>query len=226
MELRPIGFIRSPFPQKFGIPRQPELAPGAESVIRLDPEQIKPECMRGLDEVSHIWVLFHFHGVDPGDWRPTVRPPRLGGNRRLGVFASRSPFRPNPIGMSVVRLLRIHGFDLTVGGGDFLDGTPVLDIKPYVPYADSRPDARPGIGEPPIQPLEVTLSTVAEAELATHSRKDYLRALIEETLRWDPRPAYRQEEADDQRLYATRLLDVDVEWRVIGQTVVVAAIRM
>ncbi len=140
----PIGIVRSCFREKFGIPRQPGLAPAARATLELLPPHNQPAAVRGLEDFSHVWLVFVFHGVPASRWQPTVRPPRLGGNRRLGVFATRSPFRPNPIGLSVVALDRIvtgqGRVALHLSGVDVLDGTPVLDIKPYLPYADRVPD--------------------------------------------------------------------------------------
>lgn len=144
-QFAPIGVIRSCFRQKFGIPRQPRLVPAARATLELLPSYAQPEAVRGLEGFSHLWLLFVFHGIPAGHWQPTVRPPRLGGNQRMGVFATRSSFRPNPIGLSAVALERIEisagRVVLHLAGVDVLDGTPVLDIKPYVPYADSIPEA-------------------------------------------------------------------------------------
>ena len=144
----PIGIVHSPFKEKFGIPRQPGLVPEAKARLEVLPPYDRSEAFCGLEDFSHIWVTFVFHEAICTRWQPTVRPPRLGGNRRIGVFSSRSPFRPNPIGMSVVALEGISNIEgkieLQLAGVDLLDGTPVLDIKPYIPYADSLPDARSG----------------------------------------------------------------------------------
>ena len=143
-QFAPIGVIHSCFGEKFGIPRQPGLVPAARATLELLPPYNQPAAVRELAGFSHLWLIFVFHGIPWGQWQPTVRPPRLGGNRRLGVFASRSPFRPNPIGLSAVRLLRREGCVLHVADVDMLDDTPLLDIKPYVPEFDAHPSAKAG----------------------------------------------------------------------------------
>ncbi|MEQ8952563.1 MAG: tRNA (N6-threonylcarbamoyladenosine(37)-N6)-methyltransferase TrmO, partial [Gammaproteobacteria bacterium] len=148
MNIKPIGILHSPYRQKFAIPRQPNLVPEAEGIISFESEYADPNLLRALDQFSHLWLLFLFHETASQGWSATVQPPRLGGKTRVGVFASRSPFRPNPLGMSVVRNLG-HGMkngrlQLRVGGIDLLDGTPIVDIKPYIPYADAIADAQGG----------------------------------------------------------------------------------
>lgn len=217
----PIGTVRSPYPEKFGIPRQAGLAPAVTATVELDPSRVPAEALRGLEGCSHVWIVFVFHRAPP-QTGATVRPPRLGGNQRLGVLATRSPVRANPIGISAVRLLGIEGHALTVAGADLLDGTPVLDIKPYVPYADAIPDAHCDWATRAPATLPVTFGERAEAVLAARAGLDPLRALIEQSLRYDPRPAYH--EADAARTYATRFADVDVRWRVEDGGVVVTEI--
>jgi len=149
-EFRPIGVIESCFKEKFGIPRQPGLARSVPAIIRLDKnDPFLAQSLRRLEEFSHLWVIYIFHEHGSRNWKPSIRPPRLGGAEKVGVLASRSPHRPNPIGLSAVELVRVDlqdpaGVAIHVRGGDFLDGSPVLDIKPYVPYADAFPDARAG----------------------------------------------------------------------------------
>jgi len=212
----PIGVVRSCFGEKFGIPRQPGLIPEAEAVVELFPPYDRAEAVEGLDGFSHVWLVFVFHGI-PGPSRGLrVRPPRLGGNRRLGVFASRSMFRPNPIGLSAVRLERVEiragRARLWVSGVDLLDGTPILDIKPYLPYADSIPEARAGYAPAaPQSVLAVTFSQQAAAVLGARQDGEKLRRLIEAVLGLDPRPAYRAGEAK-RRVYGMRLCDLDVRW--------------
>lgn len=149
--MQPIGIIHSAFDQKFGIPRQPGLALSVSASIELLPPFASPEAVRGLEQASHIWLIFLFSATADQGWKPTVRPPRMGGNKRLGVFASRSPFRPNPIGLSPVELVAIRNEQgrilLDVRGADLLDGTPILDIKPYLPYSDALPEARFEVAE-------------------------------------------------------------------------------
>jgi tRNA-Thr(GGU) m(6)t(6)A37 methyltransferase TsaA len=190
----PIGVVRSCFREKFGIPRQPGLASAARATLELLPPYNQPAAVRGLEGFSHLWLVFAFHGIPAGRWQPTVRPPRLGGNRRLGVFATRSTFRPNPIGLSAVKLERIatdHGkVVLHLAGVDVLDGTPVLDIKPYLPYADCIPTATGGFAtEVPPSGLAVEFSPAAAAFCAALPVGDP-RELITQLLRQDPRPAY------------------------------------
>ena len=149
--IRPIAYIHTDFPTKFGIPRQSGLTGDLEARIVFEPEFSSPEAVRGIEEFSHLWLIWEFseNVRKPGNWSATVRPPRLGGNTRVGVFATRSPFRPNPLGLSVVKLKRVEQLEngapvLVVTGADMMDGTPVFDIKPYVPFADSHPEARGG----------------------------------------------------------------------------------
>ncbi|CAK8737618.1 hypothetical protein SODG_001341 [Sodalis praecaptivus] len=160
---RQIGVVRSPYKEKFTVPRQPGLVADGVGELHLLPPYNQAEAVRGLTEFSHIWLLFVFHQTPEGSWRPTVRPPRLGGNSRMGVFATRSPFRPNPIGMSLVALegITLRGADviLRLGSLDLVDGTPVVDIKPYLPYAESLPDARAGFAQAaPADTLQIIFS--------------------------------------------------------------------
>ena len=215
---RPIGTVHSPFKEKFGIPRQPGLVPEVEARIGFHPPFDRPEAFAGLDAYSHIWVQFVFHGALEAGWQPKVRPPRLGGNRRVGVFASRSPFRPNPIGLSVVRLVAVDldggRVSLRIAGADLLDGTPVLDIKPYVEYVDSLRGTRRGFAPAAPEPRRaVIFSARAEARLAERADGAAVRRVIEGLLALDPRPAFRQGEATD-RVYGMRLYDFDLRWRV------------
>lgn len=225
----PIALIHSPFTDKFGVPRQPGLVPEARASIELLAPYDREEALRGIEAFSHLWLLFLFDRTMEQGWKPMVRPPRLGGNKRVGVFASRSNFRPNPIGLSVVELVgvKVEGKKrlLEVRGTDLLDGTPLLDIKPYIPYADSIPDARGGFApEPPAEGLEVVFSEEAAARCAELEAARYpeLRALIERMLRLDPRPAYREDETP--RDYGMGLYDLDVKWRMEGERVFVTAL--
>ncbi len=194
---RPIGVVHSCFPEKFGIPRQAGLVPEASARLQLLPPYDREEALRGLEGCSHLWVLFVFHASLGRDWRPTVRPPRLGGNRRLGAFATRSPFRPNPIGLSAVAFRGVtrekSGVFLEISGVDLLAGTPVLDIKPYLPYADLIPDARTAHAIPASeQGPEVSFAAPAQAclERMPPAKAERLRRLITDLLRQDPRPGY------------------------------------
>jgi tRNA (adenine37-N6)-methyltransferase len=222
--MKPVGVVHSCFREKFGIPRQPGLVPAAEATIKLLAPANQPETVRGLEGFSHLWVVFVFHACPEGQWRPTVRPPRLGGNERVGVFASRSPFRPSRTGLSLVKLEEVvadaAGVRLHVSGADLLDGTPVLDLKPYIPYAESVPEAMAGFASTvPESLLTVRFSEAAETAIAARSELPRLRELIEQLLALDPRPATRRE---DNRIFGFRLYDFDVRWRVIGTEVEVA----
>jgi tRNA (adenine37-N6)-methyltransferase len=222
----PIGFIRSPFKEKFGIPRQPGLVPEIRAQLELVPPFNQPEAVAELEGYSHIWIQFVFHQVLGQKWQPRVRPPRLGGNRRVGVFASRSPFRPNPIGLSVVALEQVvvdgERVALELSGVDLLDATPVLDIKPYVAYVDSIPNAASGFApEAPETRLAVQFSPQAESQLESRGDAVELRALITRLLELDPRPAYAAEEG---RVYGFRLYDFDLRWQVDGEQVLVVSL--
>ena len=224
--LSTVGYISSCFKEKFTIPRQPRLLKSSVAELVLEEPYSAPEIVRGLDGFSHVWIIFAFHAVPLGQWKPTVRPPRLGGNKRVGVFATRSTHRPNPVGLSVVDLLdiKIEGgkVKLILGGCDFLDGTPVLDIKPYLPYVDSIPEAQGGFApDLPEQSLSVLFSAAAEQQctLASVRFSKDVKLLISELLELDPRPAYRSGEYGD-RIYATHLYDFNLRWRYLEQGVV------
>ncbi len=208
----PIGFVRSCFKEKFAIPRQPQLAPAARGVLELVPPFDSGDAVEGLEQVSHVWLLFLFHQALEDKPRLKVRPPRLGGNQSMGVFATRATHRPNGIGQSVVKLERVEAGKLWLSGIDLLDGTPVLDIKPYVPYADSVSGAfnRMADGAPAL--IDVTWSDSALVQAAEHSQRldQPVRELIEQCLAQDPRPAYQQPEPS--RLYGTQFWDVQVRW--------------
>jgi len=222
-QFEPIGFIRSPFKEKFGIPRQPGLVPEIRATLALVPPYNKPEAVAELEGYSHVWIQFVFHQVLNQEWQPRVRPPRLGGNQRVGVFASRSPFRPNPIGLSVVALEQVvvdgSSVILELSGVDLLDATPVLDIKPYIAYVDSVPDAASGFAPAaPDKLLRVQFSQLAEDQLQRREDAAELRILITQLLELDPRPAYTAEEG---RIYGFRLYDFDLRWQVDGDQVMV-----
>ena len=228
--LDPIGIIHSCFKEKFGIPRQAGVAPAARAELELFPLYGTPEAVRGLEAFSHIWVIFLFHECAEKGWRHTVRPPRLGGNQRVGVFSSRSGFRPNAIGMSAVRLEEVcispRSIRLSISGADILDQTPVLDIKPYVPYADLLPDARGGFASerPPVV-LSVAFSDEAEAVCRQQAdRFPLLRDLIIQLLQVDPRPAYYSRGPKKEH-FGTRIHDLEIKWRCRGSHVVVTAIE-
>lgn len=208
----PIGFVRSCFKEKFAIPRQPQLAPAARGVLELVSPFDQAHALEGLEQVSHVWLLFLFHQALEAEPRLRVRPPRLGGNRMVGVFATRSTHRPNGIGQSVVRLERIESGRLHLSGIDLLDGTPVLDIKPYVPYADAIADARNGLAieAPALVAVHWTETSLQQALGEARRLGEPLQELIEQCLAQDPRPAYQK--PVPERRYGTRLWDVEVRW--------------
>jgi len=212
VELIRIGTLRSPFEEKFGTPRQSGLIPDAEGVIELLPPWNTEEAVRGLAGHSHLWVLYGFHrNRDLPGIRSTVRPPRLGGNERMGVFATRSPYRPNPIGLSLVALAAVQPGRITVRGGDWIDGSPVYDVKPWLPWADGPVESatQDGGGFASAKPrprLEVTFA----AGLESHP----LAERLEQMLGLDPRPAYRRGEEEEGRTYGMRHAGHEVRWRV------------
>ncbi len=210
--LRPIARIQSDFSEKFGIPRQSGLVEALRARVVFAPEYRVREAFRGLEGFSHIWLVWGFSQNVGAGWSPTVRPPRLGGNVRMGVFATRSPFRPNPIGLSCVELLAIDydapdGPALVVGGADLLDGTPILDVKPYVPHADCRPQARGGFADAHREDrLAVDFPPRLEA-LVPPDKREALRGV----LAGDPRPSYQR---DPQRLYGLGFAGLQVRFTV------------
>ncbi|WP_417329457.1 tRNA (N6-threonylcarbamoyladenosine(37)-N6)-methyltransferase TrmO [Halomonas cupida] len=213
--ITPIGVIASDFPDKFGVPRQPGLVPEATAQLHLLEPYNDPLAVRGLEGFSHLWLTFIFH-LSPPDWKALVRPPRLGGNARMGVFASRSTHRPNRLGLSLVELVDVStdkGVTLTLRGADLVHGTPVVDIKPYLPWAEARPEAHTGFAPAAPERIEVAFSSQALDYLALRDDGNSLRRLIEEVLAQDPRPAYRGQ--SDQRLYGVYLRDVNVRFRTI-----------
>ncbi|MBC8205971.1 MAG: tRNA (N6-threonylcarbamoyladenosine(37)-N6)-methyltransferase TrmO [Kiritimatiellales bacterium] len=221
MNMEPIGVIHSCFKEKFGIPRQAGLVKSATATLELLPPYNVEEALRGIEEFSHLWVVFAFHESICETFQPTVRPPRLGGNTRIGVFATRAPFRPNPIGLSVVELKRVNGTTLELAGGDFLDGTPVLDIKPYIPYADSIPDAQGSFAHAaPEAPNTVSFSP--EAKTVFQGLEKPQQQLIKNVLGYNPRPAYQADDPD--RIFGTTLFDLEVKWKHDGDTVTIVSI--
>ena len=214
LTLRPIGHIHTEFPEKFGIPRQSGLVEGLRAVVELEPEFRVPEAFRGIEGFSHLWLLWQF--TKSKGWSPTVRPPRLGGNQRMGVFATRSPFRPNPIGLSCVKLDRVDwdapdGPVLVVRGADLLDGTPLFDIKPYVPLADCRPEAVGGFSD---LHREDRLTVDFPERLLAQVPKEKRAALLG-VLSQDPRPSYQH---DPQRVYGMAFAGLEVKFTVAGET--------
>lgn len=216
-----IGYVKSPYRQKFAVPRQPGLVTAATSQIILNEAYSHPDCVRGLTDFSHIWVLFLFHETLAGGWKPLVRPPRLGGNERKGVFATRSTFRPNAIGMSAVQLTDVTHQDgrsrIEVVGADWVDGTPIIDIKPYLTYADSHPQAISGFaGDKPAAGFTTCFSPTAEQQLAAlQTEYPGLADFIAQVLQQDPRPAYKQNTQQD-KVYGMSLYDLNIKWQVIN----------
>ncbi|MDC0610444.1 tRNA (N6-threonylcarbamoyladenosine(37)-N6)-methyltransferase TrmO [Vibrio sp.] len=225
----PIGVMETPFKEKFAVPRQPGLAPSATSRIKLLGTANCAESVRGIEQFSHLWVLFLFDQNLEAGWKPTVRPPRLGGNERIGVFASRATFRPNGIGMSAVELKGVeqHGeqFFICLGNVDLVDQTPVIDIKPYIPYSDSIVDANGGYAsERPLALQNVIFSEVAKNALTQMPESAHKKAVISEVLAQDPRPAYKHNKPDPKE-YAVHLFDLNVKFIVTDQIVTVTTIE-
>lgn len=208
----PIGHVRSCFKEKFAIPRQPQLAPAATGVLELLPPFDTGDAVEGLEQVSHVWLIFLFHQALEDKPRLKVRPPRLGGNQSMGVFATRATHRPNGLGQSVVKLEKVEPGRLWLSGIDLLDGTPVIDIKPYVPYADIVADARNAIADTPPAPIAVHWSDEALRQAHEHGLRlrQPVRELVEQCLAQDPRPAYQK--PPPERRYGVRLWDLDVHW--------------
>ena len=224
-----IGVIQTPFSEKFGMPRQPRLTPDVKSTVILDPQYSSLEAVDGLQEATHLWLIFVFSECYKKGWKNKVRPPRLGGNKKLGVFATRSTFRPNSIGMSVVEFGSVsyqnNQLSLIVQGIDLLDGTPILDIKPYVPYADSIERASGGVAQHSPELMDVTFTEQASCQLDLfESRYPKLAALIQEVLSQDPRPAYHKDSHSD-KTYGMSLYDLNIHWQVINQQNLVLAIQ-
>ncbi|HEV8077283.1 MAG TPA: tRNA (N6-threonylcarbamoyladenosine(37)-N6)-methyltransferase TrmO, partial [Marinobacter sp.] len=225
----PIAITRSCFADKFGVPRQPGLTRHAHADLLIQPPFDREDAFRGLESASHLWLTFQFHQAVRAEWRPVVRPPRLGGNRKVGVFASRSPFRPNSLGLSVVRnrgLVRKQGkLVLQISDHDLIEGTPILDIKPYLPFADSVSDAYLGWAkEAPTERLPVVFLPEAQQQLrelcaeslpenSTPKYPDFA-ALIEDVVSYDPRPSFRRGR-EEERIYGAHLYDVNVRFRFV-----------
>ncbi len=218
-----IAYILSDFPEKFGIPRQSGLVEELEALVVFEPEYRRPEAFRGLEEYSHIWLIWEFSESECGEWSPTVRPPRLGGNTRMGVFATRSPFRPNPIGLSSVRLERVeehpeYGPVLRVRGADLMSGTPILDIKPYLPHVDSHPEARGGFaGRFKDYGLHVDIPP-QWLEMVPEGKREALKGILAN----DPRPAYQK---DPERIYGMSFAGLTVRFQVRGELLTVCEIQ-
>ncbi len=225
MTVRPIAHIRTDFPEKFGIPRQSGRVPDLEARIVFEPPYRNPDALRGLEGFSHLWLLWQFSAALRGDgeWQPMVRPPRLGGNTPMGVFATRSPFRPNPIGLSSVRLCRIDydGADaptLTVAGADLMDGTPLYDIKPYLAYTDSHPEATGGFAQNALDHRLRVHCPPAMLDCLPERKRASLLAVLAE----DPRPSYQH---DPERLYGLFFAGFNVEFTVDGDDLYVLGMQ-
>ncbi|MBO5075132.1 MAG: tRNA (N6-threonylcarbamoyladenosine(37)-N6)-methyltransferase TrmO [Bacteroidales bacterium] len=225
MEIRPIAYIRTEFPEKFGVPRQSGLAKGLRGRIVFEPEYRNPDALRGLEGFSHIWLIWEFSANRSiNSWQPTVRPPRLGGNAHIGVFATRSPFRPNPLGLSCVKIEGIElsseeGPVITVRGADLMDGTPIYDIKPYIKYADSRPEAVCGY----VDNLEErSLKVIFPPELSSQVPDRSVIPALMDVLRLDPRPSYHD---DPHRIYGLSFCGLNVRFRVEADVLTITAIE-
>ena len=220
--MRVIARIHSDFATKFGVPRQSGLVDALESTVVFEPEYRNMDALRGLEDFSHLWLVWVFDKAVRRDWSPTVRPPRLGGNRRMGVFATRSPFRPNPIALSSVKLAGIEqtaeqGPVLHIRGADLMDGTPILDIKPYIPYADAHPEALGGFAAVPAgETLEVLISPDM-LEKIPPERREALRGVLAQ----DPRPHYQD---DPERIYGFGFAGMEVKFSVEGTCLTVREI--
>ena len=214
--------IRTDFPTKFGIPRQSGIVASLKGSIVFEPEYRDPEAVRGLEAFSHLWLIWEFSEAKRDSWSPTVRPPRLGGNTRKGVFATRSPFRPNPIGLSSVKLDRIEmdpqlGPVLHVSGADLMDGTPIYDIKPYIVYTDSHPEAVSGFAQ---KPTEYLLEVVFPEELLQQVPEEQKESLVA-VLEHDPRPPYHD---DPERVYGMAYAHLEVKFQVEGERLTVVEV--
>lgn len=222
-EMKIIARIRTELPEKFGVPRQSGLVPQLRGRVIFEPEYRNPDAVRGLEDFSHIWLIWQFSRAVREGWSPTVRPPRLGGNRRMGVFATRSPFRPNALGLSSVRLDRVEldpalGPVLHVSGADLMDGTPIFDIKPYLPYTDSHPQAADGFTDGLAHaPLTVECSPALLEHIPADSREGLLGVLA-----GDPRPRYQE---DPQRVYGLSFAGRNVKFTVDGDRLTVIAVE-
>lgn len=223
VEIQIIARMHSDFPSKFGIPRQSGLVEQLQSILVFEPEFRNPDALRGIAEYSHLWIIWQFSQAVRDGWSPTVRPPRLGGNTRMGVFATRSPFRPNNLALSCVKLLEVrhtqeYGDVLVVGGADLMDGTPIFDVKPYIPYSDSKPQATGGFTD-----------RVGDFLLTVDFPEDLLRLLPEEkraaaigVLSHDPRPSYQRKPG---RIYGLQFSRFDIRFTVEGNRLTVLEVQ-
>ena len=222
IEIQVIARMRSDFPTKFGIPRQPSLVEGLRSTIVFEPEFRNPDTLRGIEGFSHLWIIWQFSEAVRTQWSPTVRPPRLGGNTRMGVFATRSPFRPNSLGLSCVKLEGVEydtkeGAVIHVSGADLMDGTPIFDIKPYIPYADAHPDALGGFTDT----AEDFLLDVVFPENLLVLLPESKRQTAIGVLSHDPRPSYQRK---PERIYGLPFAGFDIRFRVEEKTLTVVEV--
>lgn len=223
VEIKFIARMKSDFPTKFGIPRQSGLVDSLCSTIIFEPEYRNADALRGLEDFSHLWIIWQFSEAVRKDWSPTVRPPRLGGNTRIGVFATRSPFRPNALGLSSVRILGIertanHGTVIHVSGADLMDGTPIFDIKPYIPYTDCHPDATGGFTDSAGDfILSVNFPTALLSKIPNHLRQPLMDALSH-----DPRPSYQ---ADSDRMYGMSFGGKNIRFTVRDSILTVCSVE-
>ena len=223
VNIQVIARMHSDFSTKFGIPRQSGLVEELRSTIVFEPEFRNPDALRGIEDFSHLWIIWQFSEAVRTEWSPTVRPPRLGGNTRMGVFATRSPFRPNNLGLSSVRLLGVehteaYGTVLHVGGADLMDGTPIFDIKPYIAYGDAHPDAKGGFTD---TADEFLLKVEFPAELLNKLPKEKRDAAIG-VLSHDPRPSYQRK---PDRIYGLTFAGFDIRFKVTGDTLTVEEVQ-
>ena len=221
--MKPVAHIESDFPTKFGIPRQAGLVAELTATVVFEPEYRDPEALRGIEGFSHLWLIWEFSKARRESWSPTVRPPRLGGNQRLGVFATRSPFRPNPIGLSCVKLVGVeqhpeYGPVIRVAGADLLNGTPIYDIKPYLPYADCKPEAAGGFAS---APKEATLTVHIPDEIVEKIPEEK-RAAVIGVLAQDPRPSYQD---DPERVYGMGFGGMEIKFKVDGDDLTVCGVE-
>lgn len=219
IDIEPIGYIKSPYTEKFAIPRQPGLVTAAKGKIILVPPYNDPNIVKGLQEFSHIWLIFNFHATQAQGWKSQVRPPRLGGNKKIGVLATRSTFRPNSIGMSVVKLDGINitpnALEIDISSLDLLDKTPIIDIKPYISYSDAIPEATSSYASTaPENNMNIIFQQQAMHTLFTIKDKyDNLEELITQVLMQDPRPAYKKNTIDN-KVYGMNLFDLNIQWQL------------
>ena len=227
--ISPIGYINSPFKEKFAVPRQAKLAATVRATICLTEEANNIDTVRELEQFSHLWLLFLFDQNLAKGWTPTVRPPRLGGNKKIGVFASRATFRPNGIGMSAVELLAVRHENgqvlIDIGSCDLMNGTPIIDIKPYIPYSDAIADAIGGFAADEPNTLAVEFAEPAAQFLQKQKDAEYKQTVISEVLAQDPRPAYKKGQVDEKE-YAVLLFEFNLRFVVTDSKVVVTAIEL